>query len=68
VIPIENDIGKAAGKIEQIKVAFREAHETLSNFVYTTTSTDILGSTNIVQITQKVCLFHALAALAHYVL
>ncbi|KIM82309.1 hypothetical protein PILCRDRAFT_8117 [Piloderma croceum F 1598] len=49
----ENDVGKSAGKIEQIKVAFREVHETLSNFTYTTTSTNILGSTNIVRITQK---------------
>ena len=53
-IPIENDIGKSAGKIEQIKVAFREAYETLTNFTYTTSSTNILGSTNIVRITQKV--------------
>ena len=68
MILIENDIGKAAGKIEQVKVAFREVYETLSNFIYTTTSTDILGSTNIVRITQKVYLFHALAALAHYIL
>jgi hypothetical protein len=54
VNPIENDVSKAAGKINQIKTAFREAHDELTNFPYTTAHTNILGTTNIVRITQKV--------------
>ena len=51
---IENDVSKAAGKIQQIRLAFREAHDTLTNFVCTTANTNILGITNTLRITQKV--------------
>ena len=51
---IENDVGKSAGKIEQIKAAFRDAHDSLANFPFTTSHTDILGIANVVRITQKV--------------
>lgn len=53
LVDAENDIGKSAGKIEQIRTAFREAHTALINFPYTSSSTNILGTTNIARITQK---------------
>jgi len=51
--PIENDIAKAADKIEQVKIAFRDAHDKLSQCTVTTADTNMLGSTNTVRLTQE---------------
>ena len=68
MLPIENDVGKSAGKLEQIKDAFRNAHEALTNFPYTTEQTNILGTMNIIRITQKVRLFSMLPCVTFFCL
>lgn len=65
----ENDIAKAAEKIQQVTAAFRGAHEALLKCTSATARTNMLGSANIVQLKQKVLLpqfYSRHARLAHF--